>query len=493
MAQQSSGKSAGKHESASGEQGSVPVNGSVNDPVGEFAAESAREFTSDSVGEFAAESARDSVSGSASDFAGRYPAREQQEMAVIAAAQTLLAEGLVARTWGNLSARISSDRFVITPSGRDYRDLAGADLVQVNLDGEWEGTHKPSGEKGIHALIYRERPDAKFIIHTHQPYASALSLGAKSYKLPADLQELLGARVLPIASYGLPGTKKLHKAMLEAVRRTGARAVLMRAHGLLVFGGDAQEALAIARAVEKFCRSVYLTRVSIVPEDDVQVQDGSGSGGVLSAERIWTRSGMAARGAGAYGAESSGVAADGMATGGSATNGMAGQNRAQAGAEAALESAALGPEEQAKAEVAALFAARPDVHCIIGESDPAVLAHSTGLRPYLDDFSQIVGLKAGTVEHSVRSARGIVHGKVFGALKKVGVPDLGLSNAAFGVYAYCMGKDVEDAQAVQMVLHKNALAASFGRTYAAKPLGSLDGALQHAVYALQYSKLKDES
>ncbi|MCI5825184.1 MAG: class II aldolase/adducin family protein [Arcanobacterium sp.] len=381
--------------------------------------------------------------------------REHQEKAVIDAAQVLLKEGLVARTWGNLSARVESEHFVITPSGRDYRDLVGSDLVEVNLEGEWNGSHKPSSEKGIHALIYRERPDANFIIHTHQPYASALSLGVSDYELPEELQDLLGASVLPIASYGLPGTKKLHKAMLEVVERTGARAMLMKAHGVLVFGRDKEEALEIARAVEKFCRSVYLTRVSIVPEDCAKAENGSGSGGVLTAERVWTRSSL----------------------------------RAAAPAEAGE---ALGREEKAKAEVAALFAARPDVQCIIGESDPAVLAHSTGLKPYLDDYSQIVGLNAGTVEQTVAAANGFVHGRLFGVLKKAGVPDLGLSNVAFGVYAYCMGKDAEDAEAVQMVLHKNALAASFGRTYASKALGKLDGALQHTVYALKYSKLKDE-
>src|SRR3712207_7710043 len=33
----------------------------------------------------------------------------------------------------------------------------------------------PSIECGMHANIYRERPDVNAIVHTHQPYASALA------------------------------------------------------------------------------------------------------------------------------------------------------------------------------------------------------------------------------------------------------------------------------------------------------------------------------
>ena len=387
--------------------------------------------------------------------------RQAQARAVIETAKELLNEGLVARTWGNLSARVSADHFLITPSGRDYRQLLATDLVDVDLEGIWDGARKPSSEKGIHALIYKARLDAKFIVHTHQPYASAISLGKEAFDLPAELAELLGSATLPIASYGLPGTKALHKAMIAQVQATGSRAILMRAHGLMAFGEDAAEALKIAQAVEKFARSVYLKRVKIVPEDTPEAGEaGSGSGNCkLTAERLWTRANLAT------------------------------PSRKKSEDD---DAGALVREDKVRAEVAALFAARPEVQCIIGESDPAVMAHSTGLKPYLDDYSQLIGLRAGTVKETVTQAQGLVHGKLLKVLGKAGVPDMGKANVAFGEYAYCMGKDAEEAEAIQMVLHKNALAASFARTYAVKPLKQADALLQRSVYALKYSKLKDK-
>ena len=52
---------------------------------------------------------------------------------VIEAGLRLVREGLIARTWGNISARISENEFVITPSGRAYETMRPDDLVKVRI------------------------------------------------------------------------------------------------------------------------------------------------------------------------------------------------------------------------------------------------------------------------------------------------------------------------------------------------------------------------
>ena len=39
-----------------------------------------------------------------------------------------------------------------------------------------EGKRKPSVESGLHAAIYRMRPDVNAVIHTHQVYPSTLAI-----------------------------------------------------------------------------------------------------------------------------------------------------------------------------------------------------------------------------------------------------------------------------------------------------------------------------
>lgn len=105
-----------------------------------------------------------------------YKETEAREL-IISAVHRLTEAGLVARTWGNVSARVSEEQFVITPSGLGYEHMQPEDLVLVNIsDLSYEGERKPSSEKGIHADAYRLRPEVNFVIHTHQDKASVYGI-----------------------------------------------------------------------------------------------------------------------------------------------------------------------------------------------------------------------------------------------------------------------------------------------------------------------------
>ena len=79
--------------------------------------------------------------------------------------------GLVQGTWGNLSIRLDDKYMLVTPSGLDYTRLTPADMVKVNISTlAYEGSLKPTSEKGLHAEVYKQRPDAGAVIHTHSKY-----------------------------------------------------------------------------------------------------------------------------------------------------------------------------------------------------------------------------------------------------------------------------------------------------------------------------------
>lgn len=106
----------------------------------------------------------------------------------------LLETGLVARTWGNVSSRLDPNHFLITPSGLDYHKTQPQDIVRVELSTmTWEGSRKPSGERGVHAAAYRVFPEVNFVIHTHQNCASALGLaGFDAMDITQDERAALG-------------------------------------------------------------------------------------------------------------------------------------------------------------------------------------------------------------------------------------------------------------------------------------------------------------
>ena len=217
----------------------------------------------------------------------------------------LLEEKLVARTWGNISARIDADNYLITPSGLDYTSMREEDIVSVNIKtGEYTGINRPSGEKGVHSAAYEVFDDVNFVVHTHQTYATAVSLagfdsleatagspaGSESFETSADSpagsdsfditeEEIEKLGGIALAEYGLPGTKEITNACKSALL-TGAHTVLMIHHGVLVLGKDKEEAMKRVKLLESICeRNVkrvikdntlnnYLKALNTCPEDN---------------------------------------------------------------------------------------------------------------------------------------------------------------------------------------------------------------------------------
>lgn len=180
---------------------------------------------------------------------------------LIEASRSLHERGLVARTWGNLSLRVADGQFLITPSGRSYETMKAEDLSLVNLaSGQWAGPLKPSSEKGLHARIYRRRPEIGAVIHTHQPAASSLSAARQGFTpaSPAD-QERLG-KAVPCVRYALPTTKKLARFAEKAAVESPCRALLLSNHGALCLGPTIDDALQVAIDLEEIAEKEVLSR-----------------------------------------------------------------------------------------------------------------------------------------------------------------------------------------------------------------------------------------
>lgn len=170
------------------------------------------------------------------------------------AGRRLHREGLVARTWGNLSLRLDADRFVITPSGIAYENMRPEQIVPVRLrDLRHTGKLKPSSEKAMHAAIYRQRPEICAVIHTHQAAASSIAAARRDIReIPAQAREVLGA-VIRTAAYALPGTRKLANATVRALQ--GSNAALLANHGAVCAGRNMAEAFKVCTELETLCQA----------------------------------------------------------------------------------------------------------------------------------------------------------------------------------------------------------------------------------------------
>ncbi len=180
---------------------------------------------------------------------------QEERKAMVAAGLKLVEQGLVSRTWGNISIKVNENEMLVTPSGKFYEDLAPEDMVLINFKtNEYDKSGiKPSSEFKMHSGIYNDRKEFNAIIHTHQMNASTCAAARR--EVPAildDLAQIVGPSVR-CADYALPSTKKIVKATVKAMR--GRNAALMANHGAVCAGRDLNEAFVVCQVLEKACKA----------------------------------------------------------------------------------------------------------------------------------------------------------------------------------------------------------------------------------------------
>jgi L-fuculose-phosphate aldolase len=149
---------------------------------------------------------------------------------------------------GNVSCRVE-DGFIVTPSGLPYRETLPGDLVRLDLDGRvLEGARQPSSEWRFHAAIYRARPEANAIVHTHSPKAAALSCARRGIPAFHYMVAMAGGPDIRCAPYATFGTEELSRHAVAALE--GRKATLLSNHGVIAIGRDLDAAWALAREVE---------------------------------------------------------------------------------------------------------------------------------------------------------------------------------------------------------------------------------------------------
>ncbi len=91
---------------------------------------------------------------------------------------------------GHCSVRdpVDKNTFWVNPWTKAFSQMKASDLVQVNTDGTVNGMKCVDGSAcGIHAPLYRTRPDIQSLVHAHGPFTKAFSALGKH--LPINNQD----------------------------------------------------------------------------------------------------------------------------------------------------------------------------------------------------------------------------------------------------------------------------------------------------------------
>jgi L-fuculose-phosphate aldolase len=136
--------------------------------------------------------------------------------------------------------------------GLGFEEATGERMVLVDEDLKPLSGGRANPGVRFHVWIYRNRPDVKAIVHTHAPYASALSCTSSSLKtIHMDSAMLHGTAHLSEWP-GVPVADDEGRIISGALG--SAKAILLSNHGLLTTGISIEEATYLAVFFERAAR-----------------------------------------------------------------------------------------------------------------------------------------------------------------------------------------------------------------------------------------------
>lgn len=200
-----------------------------------------------------------------------------QREALAAIGKNFHSRNWMAGTAGNLSSRVSDDpaSFWITSSGLPKGSLVAEDMIQIGIEtGEvlhrFQESAKPSAETSIHQTIYKLFPETQACFHVHSIDACLATdkVGANALEMALPPLEMIkGLDIweqdpqveLPLFD-NILDVPTIASDILNRFSHTPPQipALMIRNHGITVWGNDIQQAYNRVEIVE-FIMS-YLAR-----------------------------------------------------------------------------------------------------------------------------------------------------------------------------------------------------------------------------------------
>ncbi len=172
--------------------------------------------------------------------------------------------GLIALSGGNVSVRLENGDILITPSGMEYETMSVEDIVVMNAEGRViEGRRKPSSDTPAILYIFSHRKDVNAVIHTHQPYATAIGLVEDRFHINlTTLANCTGGDVR-VSPYSSPGSVYMG---IDTVEHIGdSLAIILANHGVITIGSTLKQALYAAVYTEEAAKCYLAAKATGLP------------------------------------------------------------------------------------------------------------------------------------------------------------------------------------------------------------------------------------
>ena len=158
---------------------------------------------------------------------------------------------------GNISARISDEYVICSPTLLSKGDLRVEDLAMVDLENRRICGHRPhTSELLLHLEIYKTAPQAKAVIHCHPPYATAHAVAGVVPKgnLVPEQEVFIGP--VALSPYETPGTPEFAHTVHSLAKNHNT--ILLANHGVVCWADTVTHAEWYVEIVDTYCKTILI-------------------------------------------------------------------------------------------------------------------------------------------------------------------------------------------------------------------------------------------
>ncbi|HEV3216032.1 MAG TPA: class II aldolase/adducin family protein [Vicinamibacterales bacterium] len=178
---------------------------------------------------------------------------------IVEVGRRVYARGYVASNDGNISIRLDDETVLTTPRSVSKGFMTPEMMVVTDLAGKkLRGARDASTELLMHLEVYKNRPDARAVVHAHPPTATGFAVAGipLDRAVLAEVVTTLGS--IPIAEYGTPSTPELPEAVRKYIKAHDG--LLLANHGALTVGSDVFSAYYKMETIEHFAKISLVAR-----------------------------------------------------------------------------------------------------------------------------------------------------------------------------------------------------------------------------------------
>jgi L-fuculose-phosphate aldolase len=160
---------------------------------------------------------------------------------------------------GNISARVSDDYIVCTPTLLSKADLTDDDLCLVDMHNRQKVGHRPqTSEMLLHLEIYKANPKARAIVHCHPPHATAYAIAGivPPVGYIPEFEVFVGQ--VALTPYETPGTKAFAESVLPYVKNHNT--ILLANHGIVCWSDTVTHAEWCVEVLDTYCQTLAVAR-----------------------------------------------------------------------------------------------------------------------------------------------------------------------------------------------------------------------------------------